>query len=293
MSVVVNNLHVRLGSNDILKGVDFSIEAGERVAIIGPNGCGKSTLLRTVAGILKPQKGEVRLSGLPLRSYRRRHRARMLGLLNQVDVIPLMTTVRDHIAIGRHPYRSYFRHGSEEDTAAIERAIDQCQIGHLADRRVEVLSGGERQRVRLATLLAQSPSTLLLDEPLTGLDLEHQYALLHMLEDLNENEKRTIIVVLHDLSIAMRFFDRIIVLHDGLLIADGVPHEIMTSDLFKSVFRIHASVGRESQSDMPVVVCHRRNQTSKQNQFSGDDRDDLQYTGRIPAQPLTGARRNG
>jgi len=257
MSISVHDLHVRLGANHVLKGVDFSVETGERVAILGPNGCGKSTLLRTIAGILKPSSGEVRLDGDPLHAHRRRVRAQKMGLLNHADVVPMMTTVRDHVAIGRHPHRSFLREGSVEDAACIDEAIRFCEIEHLADRRVERLSGGERQRVRLATLFAQAPSLMLLDEPLTGLDLEHRYGLLHMLEDLNREHGRTVLVVLHDLDIAMRFFDRLLVMRDGQLVADGPSDEVMTAELLETVFRIQATVGCEPVTKQPVIVCQR------------------------------------
>ncbi|MCH2153543.1 MAG: ABC transporter ATP-binding protein [Phycisphaerales bacterium] len=258
MSISVENLHVQLASNHVLKGMDFEINSGQRVALVGPNGCGKSTLLRTLCTILKPSQGEVRLEGELIQSYSRRERARKIGLLSQSDVIPMMTTVRDHVSIGRHPHRSYFRDRSSNDAAFIDAAIEMCEISHLADRPVERLSGGERQRVRLATLLAQSPDLLLLDEPLTGLDLEHQYALLHLLEDLSQNEGRTLMVVLHDLSLAMRFFDRLLVIHEGKLVADGLPADVMTSGLLSEVFNIQADIGHEPTTGQPVIICHRQ-----------------------------------
>ena len=257
MSLSAKDLHVHLGTNHVLRGVDFTIQPGERVAVLGPNGCGKSTLLRTLAGILKPAGGEVMLEQKPLQSYRRRERAQKIGLLNQSDAIPMMTTVRDHVSIGRHPHRTYFRDGVGTDAQFIDNAIAQCEIEHLSDRPVERLSGGERQRVRLATLLAQAPGTLLLDEPMTGLDLEHRFGLLHLLEDLNREQHRTILVVLHDLEIAMRFFDRLLVIHEGLLVADGAPDRIITEELLKAVFGINAIIGHEPATNQPVIICHR------------------------------------
>ena len=257
MTLSVRNLHVQLGSNHVLKGLDFSVDSNERVAIIGPNGSGKSTLLRAIAGILKPSSGVVHLDETPIQSHRRTTRARKLGFLSQGDVIPMMTSVREHVAIGRHPHRTYFRQNVKTDQQAIDLAIQLCEIEHLVDRRVERLSGGERQRVRIATLLAQAPQKLLLDEPLTGLDVEHQYALLHLLQDLNRDHGRMVVVVLHDISIAMRFFDRLLVIQDGQLVADGVPDEVVTTDLLRDVFRIHASIGRDPESNQPIIVCHR------------------------------------
>ena len=257
MSLSVHDLHVKLASTHVLKGIDFAVNPGERIAILGPNGCGKSTLLRTLCSILRPMEGEVRLDDRPLKTFRRRERAVRIGLLSQADVVPMMTTVRDHVAIGRHPHRRYFNDRVTQDAAFIDAAIELCEIGHLVDRSVERLSGGERQRVRLATLLAQSPAIMLLDEPLTGLDLEHQYALLHLLEDLTADDQRTVLVVLHDLDIAMRFFDRLLIIDDGRLVADGPPEEVMTPGLLREVFRIHARIGEEPRSRQPVIICER------------------------------------
>ena len=269
MSLSVHNLHVKLASNHVLKGIDFTITAGERIAILGPNGCGKSTLLRTLCSILRPCEGEVRLDDRGLTSFRRRERAVRIGLLSQADIVPMMTTVRDHVAIGRHPHRRYFRDRTGQDADLIDAAIVLCEIGHLVDRPVERLSGGERQRVRLATLLAQSPAIMLLDEPLTGLDLEHQYGLLHLLEDLTATNRRTVLVVLHDLDIAMRFFDRLLVIDDGQLVADGPPTRVMTPELLQEVFRIQARIEREPRSDQPVIICERKS-TSLYRQVSID-----------------------
>ena len=257
MSISVKDVHLRLGNNDVLNGVNLEIQDGERVAIVGPNGCGKSTLLRAISGILKPTSGNISLNGQPIERIHRRERARTLGLLNQSDAIPMMTTVYDNIAIGRHPYRSFLRDRSEADHAAVTKAIAKCELEHLRDRRVEALSGGERQRVRLATLLAQSPETLLLDEPLTGLDIEHQLALLHLLKDLNLDENRTIAVVLHDLATAIRFFERILVMHKGTVVADGPSGSILNSQVLKSVFGIDASIAYEQASGHPVLVSNR------------------------------------
>ena len=253
MSIQINDVHVQLGTNNILQGIDLSIAAGEKVAIVGPNGCGKSTLLRTLAGIIKPIQGEILINSKPINKYPRKAFAKELGLLSQSDVIPTMTTVRDHVASGRYPYRSYFNNSFATAESAIEEAISLCEIKHLESRLVERLSGGERKRVRIATLLSQSPSIMLLDEPLNALDLEHQYALLNLLETLN-SKKHTIIVVLHNLELAMRSFDRLIVMKEGTLIADGAPDEIITTELLGSVFNINAIVKRESESNQPLII---------------------------------------
>lgn len=268
MSLSVHDLHVNLGNKEVLKGIDFSVSSDERVVVVGPNGCGKSTLLRTISGIIKPEAGVVKLDDASLSSLPRRTRARKLGFLGQSDVAPMMTTVREHVGIGRHPHRRLFRQNMIEDEQAISDAIQLCEVDHLIDRPVERLSGGERQRVRIATLLAQSPSMMLLDEPFTGLDIEHQYALLHLLSQMHQ-QGRLVMVVLHDLSIAMRFFDRVLVIHEGQLVADGPPHSVMTSNLLETVFRIKATIGHDLDSDQPLVVCHGQISRAQESMSAG------------------------
>lgn len=253
MSIRINDLHVQLANNTILKGIDLSIAAGEKVAIVGPNGCGKSTLLRTIAGIIKPIRGKILIDDEVIHKYPRKSFAKKLGLLSQSDVLPTMTTVYDYVASGRYPYRSYFNNSFFADESAIQRAISLCEIIHLESRLVESLSGGERKRVLVATLLTQSPSYMLLDEPLNALDLEHQYALLSLLEALNSKE-HTIIVFLHNLELAMRSFNPLVVIQEGNLIANGQPDEIFTTELLHSVFNIDAIVKREAESNQPLII---------------------------------------
>ena len=248
------DISVRLGSTDVLRGINITIAPGELVAIVGPNGSGKSTLVRTLTGLLSPQTGAVRLNGMAIRSVPSRRRARQLGLLSQSSDAPGLTTVEEHVGLGRHAMRSVFARWTRTDAEAVQHAMTACEVGHLADRRMENLSGGERQRVRLATLLAQGPQYMLLDEPLTGLDIEHQLGLLHLLRSLNEETDRAVVCVLHDLDLALRFFHRIVVIDAGRVAADGPPREVLCPRIFESVFRVDGRVGCEDGGE-PVIVC--------------------------------------
>ena len=254
MSLVATDLHVELGGTPVVRGVSLHIEPGSMVAIVGPNGSGKSTLVRTLAGVLKPASGRVETGGRAVRSIHRRELARRQGLLAQHAETPGFTTVREHVELGRHAHRTLFARGGEE-RGVVDHAMRTCEVSHLAERRMEELSGGERQRVRLATLLAQDPKTLLLDEPLVGLDIEHQLGLLDLLADLNERG-RTIVCVLHDLNLAIRYFPRLVVVHDGRIAADGDPGEVLCPVLFESVFGVDGRVGCE-RDGTPVVMCSR------------------------------------
>lgn len=255
MTLLAQALRVRLAHAEVIRGIDLRIEPHDMVAVVGPNGSGKSTLVRTLAGLLRPSGGAVTLDGRPLARWSPQQRAARLGLLAQAAPVPELTSVREHVGLGRHARRSWLGRWTTGDEDAVRDAIDACEISHLTDRRVDALSGGERQRVRLATLLAQRPHTLLLDEPLTGLDIEHQLGLLDLLSRLNA-AGRGIVCVLHDLGLALRCFPRVVVLHEGRIAADGPPTQVLCPRVFESVFRVEGRIGCELGGD-PVVLCRR------------------------------------
>jgi len=254
--IAVRELTVRLGSAEIIRGVNLRIDAGEMIAIVGPNGSGKSTLLRTIAGALRPASGSVAIADTPLPKLNKRDLAQRLGLLAQHAQVPELTTVAEHIALGRHAHRRWLSPQTRADLDAIEAATGVCQVEHLKDRRMSDLSGGERQRVRLATLLAQDPGCMLLDEPLTGLDIEHQLAILELLKGVNQSRAKTVVCVLRDLDLALRYFDRIVVISDGRISREDHAAAVLCPETFRSVFKVEGRVGRES-SGLPVVVCHK------------------------------------
>ena len=254
MSIDVQKINVNYGTKRILQDVSFRISQGERVAILGPNGCGKSTLLRSISQICKLKSGVVNIDGKELNAYSRKDLAKKLGFLSQISGMPPMLTVRDHVALGRHPYRKYLLRDRSEDHDAISLALSRCQIQNLANRSVENLSGGERQRVRVATLLAQQPLYYLLDEPMAGLDIEHQYELLDLISRLSSQQGMSFLVVLHDISMALTHFDRAIVLSEGKVFAEGPPSEVVTSEMIKSVFNIEANVVHDMKYGHSFVV---------------------------------------
>lgn len=237
-----------------MHGISLEIHQGELVAIVGPNGSGKSTLLRTIAGVIRAHQGEVLLDSQPIGAIKKRELAHRLGFLSQSAEIPQLTTVAEHVALGRHTHRKLFSGYRHEDAEAIDRAMHTCQVEHLADRKLSELSGGERQRVRLATLLAQDPDNLLLDEPLNGLDIEHQLAILELLSSVHIERSKTVVCVLHDLELALRYFDRLIVINNGQIRDDGRCEDVLCPELFRSVFKVEGRIGREERG-LPVVVC--------------------------------------
>lgn len=247
MTLATSRLSISLGRRTVLQDVSFALEAGQLTAVIGPNGAGKSTLLRALAGLLPPTHGDVTLDGRSLADLERGARARAIGFLPQQRLVHWPITVARTVMLGRVPHGS----GAAIDVAAIERAMVEMDIVAFRHRPVTELSGGELARVLMARVLAQETPVLIADEPTAGLDPAHQLALLDRLARLAAG-KRTVIVAMHDLSLAARYCARVIVLGERRLAADGAPLEILTPTLLKSVFGIDARI--ESIGGLPVVL---------------------------------------
>jgi iron complex transport system ATP-binding protein len=239
---------------DVLRDVTFALGAGELVALAGPNGAGKSTLLRALIGLHAARAGEVTLGGRPLATLARREIARSAALLPQEGEGPteLPLTVREVVALGRLPHLGRFEPEGPEDARAVARALEATDTAGLAERPMTELSGGERHRVHLARALAQGASVLLLDEPIAGLDLVHQLQALALLR-ATVDEGRGAIVALHDLSLAARCCDRLLLVADGALRADAPPAEVLTPETLASVFRVRAEVRRDGEG-RPFVI---------------------------------------
>ncbi|SDC20377.1 iron complex transport system ATP-binding protein [Geodermatophilus telluris] len=242
----------------VVRDLDLSLTDGSFTAIVGPNGCGKSTLLRALGRLLRPQAGQVLLDGRSIARTPTREVARVLGLLPQTPLAPAGLTVADLVARGRHPHQSWLRQWSREDEAAVAEAMAWTDLGGLADRPVDELSGGQRQRAWISMALAQGTDLLLLDEPTTYLDLSHQIDVLELVTRLHAERGRTVVVVLHDLNLAARYAQRLVAMRDGVLVASGTPHEVLTERLLADVFDLEARVVPDPVAGTPMVVPVRR-----------------------------------
>ncbi len=223
---------------EVLRGIDLSLAAGERVALVGPNGAGKSTLLRVAAGTLAPRGGSVRLAGDPIERLERVEVARRLAVVPQLTTIPFATRVEEVVALGRLPHEDPLRGPRPADRAAVSAAIERVGVGHLLGRDARELSLGERQLVLLALAVAQAAPVLLLDEPTVHLDLRHRVEAMELLCDLNERDGTTVLTVIHDLHLAARFFPRIVLLDRGAVVADGPPGLALDAARLRAVFGI-------------------------------------------------------
>lgn len=229
---------VRLGGQTIFDALSVQFDAGRVYALCGPNGCGKSTLLRTLAGLIAPASGQVRLEGQDLARMRPRDRARRLAMLAQSHLTPAGLTVRELVACGRFAHAGPGHRLQAADTTAIDRALALTGLEALAGRDVATLSGGQRQRAWLAMALAQEGTLLLLDEPTTYLDVHHQIDVLETVRRLNREHGLTVVWVLHDLNQAAAFSDELLLMKSGHLVARGTPDALMQPALMREVFEV-------------------------------------------------------
>lgn len=238
----------------IIHTLNLDIPAGKITALVGPNGCGKSTLLRGLARLLKPKGGSVLLDGHAIHKVATKTLAKQLGILPQGPVAPEGLTVRELVAQGRYPHQSWFQQWSEADEQAAAKALRITGMDALADRPVDALSGGQRQRAWIAMTLAQETAILLLDEPTTFLDMAHQIEVLHLLERLNVDEGRTVVMVVHDLNHAARYAHRIIALCEGRIAAAGSPLDVVTPAVVRAVFGVEADIVPDPRTGVPLCI---------------------------------------
>lgn len=231
--------HITAGypGRQILKDLSLHIPEGRLTVVVGPNGCGKSTLLKAVCGLL-PSAGEILLDGTSLPALSSRERARKISFLPQNRPVPEITA-EGLVLHGRFPWVGYPRRYRQEDREAAKRAMEQLGIGHLRERYLPELSGGERQKVYLAMLLAQQTGFILMDEPTASLDIANKFELMEIARKLVDQGK-TILLVIHDLDLAMQYADLVAVMKDGRICRTGTPGEIFSSGILQQVFRIRA-----------------------------------------------------
>lgn len=250
----VRDLTVSYGTATVIDGLDLEVPRGGVTTIVGPNGCGKSTLLRATAGLIPRERGEVVLDGRNTADLKRREIARTLAVLPQTPVAPDGLTVRDLVGRGRHPHQTWLRQVSEEDRGVVREVMELTQVVEFAERPLERLSGGQRQRAWIAMVLAQDTPLVFLDEPTTYLDLSHSMEVLTLVRRLADDMGRTVVMVLHDLNLAARFSDQLVVMKGGEVQAAGTPAEVVSEQLLADVFSLPAVVTEDPVAGGPLIV---------------------------------------
>ncbi|HJJ48426.1 MAG TPA: ABC transporter ATP-binding protein [Methanocorpusculum sp.] len=240
MNISVEHICQNYGNTEILHDVSFATKSGEVVALLGPNGSGKSTLIKTIAGILDRFKGDIKIDGLSYQEIEKTERAKMIGYVPQYFHYTSFTSVLDTVLIGRRPYMSWSV--SDRDLEIVDKSLEAMNISDLATRYVNELSGGQRQRVFIARALAQEPSFFLFDEPTSSLDLRHQLMTLSKMRDIVHENKSGMIIALHDLNLALRYCDKVLMLKNGSSYAFGTPNDVLTPKAVRDVYGVEADV---------------------------------------------------
>lgn len=254
-SITAANLRVGYTPDKAIIGdLSLHIPGGRVTTIIGPNGCGKSTLLRAIGRLIPSQGGTVHLGDTDIGAMKRKDIAKTIGVLPQTPIAPPGLIVSDLVSRGRHPHQSWIRQWSSSDEEEVMAALEMTDVADLADRPVDSLSGGQRQRVWISMVLAQHTEVLFLDEPTTYLDLAHSIEVLDLVNRLRRDLDRTVVMVLHDLNLAIRYSDNLVVMRDGTLIATGEPGDVITPELLMDVFDLDATVIEDPVVGGPLIV---------------------------------------
>lgn len=256
-SVCVEELTAAYDRQPVLDQIGIDVSAGEMVGIIGPNGSGKSTLLKVIGRLLSPERGAVYLDGESLSELATGQIAKQLATLPQAPPNPPELTVRELVGYGRYPHVSWLKRFATQDRDIIERTMSMCSLDDLADRKLSTLSGGERQKAWIAMAMAQQPRIMLLDEPVTFLDISHQLEVMDLVADLNCKQGITVIAVLHDLNLAARYCPRLIAIREGKIYSDGTASEVIHPDVLREVFGIGAHVSEDPLTRRPVCYPYR------------------------------------
>lgn len=252
----IQSIKVSYGETEILHDVSLEIPAGEVVSLIGPNGAGKTTMMRAISGVIPLQSGSVFVGGQDLSSTPVDQRARLLAVVPQARKLTPEYTAKQAIMMGRTPYLGWLGNPGQVDFDKVDWAIDRTGISGLVERRVDELSGGEQQLVLIARALAQDAPVILLDEPTAHLDLRHQATILDLVHQLARERNLAVLMSLHDLNLVSIFSDRIALLDQGTILADGTPHEVLVRERLSSVYGVALDIIQHPHRDIPLVLLN-------------------------------------
>ena len=235
-SISINNLTFGYNKRVIFNDLSLSFQQGDFCSILGPNGSGKTTLLKCIVGLLQPSGGSIQLYGKPISEYKMMDLARKIAYVPQYQDIVFDITVYDYVMLGRNPYQTPWQMQRVEDKEIAEEMLQKCNVWHYRDTLIQSLSGGERQRVMIARAMAQQTGILLLDEPLSNIDVSHKFEIMDILQQLNEEQKVTVLIILHDIPISKAYSKQVLLLKEGKMLQFGDENAVLTEENIRNCF---------------------------------------------------------
>lgn len=242
----VKDISFRYGMDDVLKTISLNIGTGQLVSILGPNGSGKTTLLKNMCNILEPHEGEIDILDQSIEKYSYKELAKKVAVVHQSAEHDFEFSVEDVVLMGRYPYMKHFQNEGANDYKIADEAMRKTSTEHLRHKSIKAISGGERQRVMIARALTQETDILMLDEPISHLDIKYQIEILKLCKKLNMEKQLTIVTTLHDINLASRFSDYIVLMKDGAIITYGKPEDVITIENITKVYEL----------DVELILSH-------------------------------------
>jgi len=253
-SIIVKNLNCILNGSSILNNINLSFEKGKFYSIVGPNGSGKTTLLKNILKLIEVDKNTVFIENNEVTGLNSKELSKLISYVPQNTNIEFNFTVLDIVMMGRNPYLKRFQAEGKKDYEIAEEAMKTTNIWNLRDRSINTLSGGERQRVIIARALAQSTDIILLDEPISQLDIHHQINLMNLLKELTEKMNITVITVIHDLNYAIQYSDYLVFLNNGEVFTCGYPEEVITKENLSKVYNMEFHLMKNTLTNKPIIL---------------------------------------
>ncbi len=259
IKVEVQELTLAYGRNVVVRGLTFRVMPGEMVGLIGPNGCGKSTIIKALSRVVSPVSGKIFFDGKDITQISRGDLARLLGVVPQMPLLPNAFTAFEIVLMGRNPHLGLLQYEGERDMAITWRAMEKTATHSLAERRIGELSGGEIQRLVIARVLAQEPKSILLDEPISNLDISYQVEILDLIKNLCRQNSLAVVIALHELNLAAQYCDRLILINKGRVYAQGTPGEVITTRNIEEVYGAEHCVYAHPANGLPIVLLEAGN----------------------------------
>jgi iron complex transport system ATP-binding protein len=256
--LVIKGISLSYNHVPVVKDLSFQLRSGELVGLIGPNGCGKTSIIKALSRILPPRSGRIILDGQDLTRFSHIDLARAVGVVPQNPALPSTFTVTEIVLLGRNPHLGWLGSESARDLAMVREAMEVTGLAGFAERKIGELSGGERQRVTVARVLAQEPRVILMDEPTANLDINHQITILDLMTSLCAEKKLVVLIALHDLNLAAQYCDRLLLLKEGQLYAEGTPREVITGSNIRAVYGEGSAVYPHPENQLPMVLLRRK-----------------------------------